>query len=239
MQYADRADAGRRLAAVLIGTRIDTGVVLGLARGGMPLAAEVARLLDAPLDVLVVRKLGVPWQPELGVGALAEGGAAAVDQVAVAALGLTRTDLDRVEAIERAELARRVRAYRGDRPPLAVDGRTAVLVDDGLATGGTAIAAVRALRERGAARVVVAVPVASAEAVQRLRWEADEVVCPLVPPSFGSVGRWYADFGQVTDEEVVRLLTTGSSSSALHDGGVSGRRRRGPDRRSRWGRRGR
>lgn len=207
VQYADRAEAGRRLAAALTGAGAGAdAVVLGLARGGMPVAAQVARGLRAPLDVLVVRKLGVPWRPELGVGAIAEDGDAVVDHRAVAALGLTRTELDRIEAVERAELVRRVRAYRGDRPPVAVDGRTVVLVDDGIATGGTATAAVRAVRARGAARVVLAVPVASAEAVQRVRQEADEVVCPLVPPSFGAVSSWYADFVQVTDDQVVHLL---------------------------------
>ncbi len=207
VQYADRADAGRRLAAALGEARLGAVVVLGLARGGMPVAAEVARSLGAPLDVLVVRKLGVPWQRELGVGAVAEGGEPVVDRGAVAALGLTSVELGRVQAAERDELTRRVEAYRGNRPPVAVDGRTAVLVDDGLATGGTAIAAVRAVRARGAARVVVAVPVASTEAVERLRREADLVVCPLVPPSFRAVGTWYADFGQVSDAEVVALLT--------------------------------
>jgi len=207
VEYRNRAEAGRRLADALADHRLERPVVLGLARGGMPVAVEVARRLGAPLDVLVVRKLGVPWQPELGVGAVAEGGEPVVDAAAVRALGLGTDELQAVEAAEREELTRRVHAYRGDRPPVAVEGATAVLVDDGLATGGTAVAAVHAVRQRRAARVVLAVPVASQQAVERLRREADLVVCPLVPPSFVAVGTWYADFGQVPDAEVVELLS--------------------------------
>ena len=205
--FSDRYDAGRQLAALVAPVVDPPVVVLGLARGGVPVAAEVAAEVGAPLDVCVVRKIGLPRHPELGVGALAEGGEPELDEVALARLGLTADDLAAVVERERTELARRVAAYRAGRPPVPLGGAAAVVVDDGLATGGTALSAVRAIRSRGAVRVVLAVPVAAPPSVRRVAAVADEVVCVLAPPTFRSVGEWYADFTQTTDAEVVRLLS--------------------------------
>jgi len=205
--YADRADAGRALAIALARYRAVPGtIVLGLPRGGVPVAFEVARALDLPLDVLVVRKLGLPQQPELAMGAIASGGALVVNDEVVRYLGGNAEAFEAVRAREQAELERRERDYRGSRPPLEVLGRTAILVDDGLATGATMEAAVRALRLLGAGRVIVAVPVASVEARERIAALADEVVCLATPGFFSAVGQWYADFGQTGDEEVRDLL---------------------------------
>jgi putative phosphoribosyl transferase len=206
MRFADRTDAGRQLAGRLQHLPAEGPVVVGLARGGVPVAAEVARALGAPLDVLVVRKLGCPWQPELGVGAIGEGGVAIVNQPLAASLGLTAREIDAVAKREGAELQRRLGRYRAGRPALPVAGRTVVLVDDGLATGSTARAAVRVLRGRGAGRVVVAVPVASRQALRALRRVADEVVVVQAPAWFVAIGQFYADFAQVSDQEVIRLL---------------------------------
>lgn len=205
--FADRAEAGRALADALAGRRgaPDT-LVLGLPRGGVPVAFEVAHALDLPLDVLVVRKLGLPWQPELAMGAIASGGALVVNDQVVRYLPADSDALEKVRVREQAELERRERDYRGDRPPLAMAGRTGILVDDGLATGATMEAAVRALQSLGARRVVVAVPVASPEARDRIAAVADEVVCLAAPEWFSAVGQWYRDFGQTTDEEVRDLL---------------------------------
>jgi len=180
-------------------------VVLGLPRGGVVLGAEVALTLRAPLDVLVVRKLGHPRQPELGLGAIAEDGVRVLNEALVARLGVTDDELDAVTAVERAELDRRVALYRpGPRQPLT--GATAVIVDDGLATGYTALAALRSARRCGASRTVLAVPVGAKEAVALLRPAVDELVCLVVPEVFGSVGQAYRTFGQVPDEEVVAVL---------------------------------
>jgi predicted phosphoribosyltransferase len=205
--FADRAEAGRALADALVAWRgaPDT-LVLGLPRGGVPVAYEVARALDLPLDVLVVRKLGLPWQPELAMGAIASGGALVVNEQVLAYLPADSDALQRVRAHEQAELERREREYRGDRPALVMRGRTGILVDDGLATGATMEAAVRALQSLGARRVVVAVPVASPEARDRIAAVADEVVCLAAPEWFSAVGQWYRDFGQTSDEEVTDLL---------------------------------
>jgi putative phosphoribosyl transferase len=200
--YADRADAGRVLAGLL---EEDGAVVLALPRGGVPVAAPVAAALGASLDVLVVRKLGAPGQPELAIGALAAG-TLVLDTGLVSRLGVTPAQLEAVTAREEVELARREQHYRGGRPPPALTGRTVVLVDDGLATGATLRAAVAAVRVSRPRRVVVAVPVGSVAAVRLLESLTDEVVCPLRPEPFEAVGRWYADFGQTTDEEVVALL---------------------------------
>jgi putative phosphoribosyl transferase len=203
--YADRQEAGSLLAERLYryAGRGDV-VVLGLVRGGVPVAAQVAHALRAPLDVLVVRKLGVPWAPEVAFGALGPGGVV-VHNLAVEAR-LTTTDVANVTTREARELSRRERLYRGERPPLQLAGRTAIIVDDGLATGATARAAVAVARRMGAAAVVVAVPVGSPEAVALLAVEADEVICPLAPRDFGAVSRFYRTFGQVGDAEVVALL---------------------------------
>jgi putative phosphoribosyl transferase len=202
--YRDRAAAGERLADLLApyGGRDDV-TVLGLVRGGVPVAAVVAARLGAPLDVLVVRKLGVPGAPELAFGALGSG--VTVFNEEIAAL-LPYADIEAVRRREEVELHRREELYRGGRPPLDLAGRTAVIVDDGLATGATARASVPVARALGAARVVVAVPVGAPDAVAELLRVADEVVCPLAPPGFGAVSRYYDRFPQTTDAEVLELL---------------------------------
>lgn len=205
--FEDRADAGRALAKTLESQRGAAGtVVLGLPRGGVPVAFEIAEALRLPLDVLVVRKLGLPSQPELAMGAIASGGALVRNDEVVGYLGGREDAFEAVRAREQAELERRERDFRGDRPPHDLRGRTGILVDDGLATGATMEAAVRALRALGARRVVVAVPVASPEARDRIAAVADEVVCLAAPMYFSAVGQWYRDFAQTSDEEVRDLL---------------------------------
>ncbi|MCL8011525.1 phosphoribosyltransferase family protein [Streptomyces sp. AS02] len=206
MRYDDRGAAGRLLAERLQELRGQDVVVLGLPRGGVPVAVEVARSLGAALDVLVVRKLGVPGQPEWGFGAIGEHGVRVLNQDVIDAAGLRAGEREAVEAAERGELERRVRGYRRERAALPVAGRTAVVVDDGLATGATAEAACRVVRGQGAARIVLAVPVGAAHSVARLRRVADDVVCPHTHRILGSVGAWYRDFAQVTDAEVTSLL---------------------------------
>ena len=207
--FADRRDAGRTLAQLLLGLAAQRPLIAALPRGGVPVGFEVARALDAPLDVLVVRKLGAPGNPELGVGAIAEGGGVVIDDAAAGRAGMSQDALAEVVARERAELQRRVERYRGRRPPLDVAGRTVLVVDDGLATGLTAIAAVRALRAGAAERVVVAVPVGARDSVARVGGEADAVVCATTPRRLLAVGYWYADFSAVSDEEVLALLGRG------------------------------
>jgi len=206
MPFQDREEGGRRLAALLEGHRAERPVVLGLPRGGVPVAFEVARLLAAPLDVLVVRKLGAPGDEEYGVGAMAEDGEVLLDAEALSELGLRRAQLHGAIERERAELERRVARYRGGRPPIPVAGRTAILVDDGVATGVTARAALRSLRRRRPRRVVLAAPVVAREAAAELRAEVDDLVYVEAPEDFVAVGLWYRNFGQTTDEEVVRYL---------------------------------
>lgn len=206
MRFADRRDAGRQLAERLARLQAETPVVVGLPRGGVPVAAEVAARLQAPLDVLVVRKLGCPWQPELGMGAIGEGGATVLNHDLIARLGVTAAELDAVAAREQAELERRVRAYRGTRTGVPVAGRVVIVVDDGIATGFTARAAIAVLRRQGAQRVVLAVPVVSPEIVEELRGIADDVVCLLTPTWFFGIGAFYENFAQTGDDEVRRLL---------------------------------
>ncbi|MBC2904171.1 phosphoribosyltransferase family protein [Streptomyces cupreus] len=213
MRFEDRADAGRRLARRLVNLRGRDVVVLGLPRGGMPVAHEVARELGAPLDVLVVRKLGVPWQPELGFGAVGEGGVRVLNDDVLGDVRLGPAERARVEEAERTELDRRVRRYRAGRAPLPLAGRTALVVDDGLATGGTAETACRIVRGRGAARVVLAVPVGPQSTVERLRAAADQVICLLPVRRLGAVGAWYDDFGQVDDAEVTALLARAADTA--------------------------
>ncbi len=203
--YRDRETAGETLAGHLSGyaDRPDV-LVLGLVRGGVPVAARVASALHVPLDVLVVRKLGVPWSPEVGFGALGPRGVRVVNNDV--ADRLDADDVDRVTQEESAELTRRESRYRAGRPSLDLNGRVALLVDDGLATGATAAVAVEVARQLGAARTVLAAPVGSTEAIDWLRTLADEVVCPLVPDEFGAVSRFYSDFPQTSDDEVVALL---------------------------------
>jgi putative phosphoribosyl transferase len=205
--FANRQEAGRELAAMLGDLAGDADVVvLGLPRGGVPVAREVADALGAPLDVFVVRKLGAPSQPELALGAIASGGVVVLNDEIVRHLGIGAAQLQPIIDAQRAEVEARDHLYRGDRPPLALGGRTAVLVDDGLATGATMRAAVAAVRQQGAASVIVAVPVAAVEAVELVRHEADRVVVVATPRDFVAVGLWYRDFLQVSDGEVRRLL---------------------------------
>lgn len=211
MLFADRIDAGRRLADQLHHLAPSHPVVLGLPRGGVPVAREVAAALHAPLDVLVVRKLGAPMQPELALGAIAADGVV-MDWRLAEQVGVSREEVERIAAREREELARRERRYRGDRPPPPVAGRTVIVVDDGLATGATAEAAVRSLRGRQPARIVMAVPVGSPSAVARLAAVADEVVCLDTPDWFMAVGQFYRDFSPTSDAEVEACLASSATS---------------------------
>jgi putative phosphoribosyl transferase len=205
-RFRDRHDAGRRLADQLGALQAEQPVVLGLPRGGVPVAYEVADALGAPLDVIVVRKLGVPFQPELGMGALGEGGVRVLNDSILHGANVTSHELAAVEARETAEVARRARRFRGAEPMMPIAGRTVVIVDDGLATGGTARAAIQVARAHGARRVVLALPVAPEGAVASLSREADQVIALLQPSSFSGVGEFYDDFTQTSDEEVVTLL---------------------------------
>lgn len=204
--FRDRRDAGVRLAARLERFRAERPVVVGMPRGGVPVAAAVARALNAPLDVVVVRKVGAPGNPEYALGALAEGGVHVLSHETARALGLSDADVQRlVSEVERA-LATQTARYRGARAPLEVKGRTVILVDDGLATGRSARAAIRSLHSRGATRVILAVPVAAPTSVAELRGEVDEIVCVEEPPDMWAVGLWYEDFSPTSDEEVAALL---------------------------------
>jgi putative phosphoribosyl transferase len=211
--FRDRREAGRLLAERLAdyAGRPDV-LVLALPRGGVPVAYEVARALDAPLDVFLVRKLGVPGHEELALGAIATGGVVLLNEDVVTSLRIPPEIIGRLEAAERVELARREREYRDDRPAPDVRGRTVILIDDGLATGASMRAAVAALRQRQPARIVVAVPIASASTCEELRDEVDEVICARTPEPFFAVGLWYEDFAQTTDDEVRDLL-----ERAAHD----------------------
>lgn len=212
MPFRDRVDAGQRLATALEHLAGADVVVLGLPRGGVAVAAEVARALKAPLDVIVVRKLGVPTQPELAMGAIGEGGLRVINDVAVV-LGIDDATIAQVEEHEREELQRRARVFRGDRPARPLHGCTAIVVDDGLATGSTAAAACRIARAHGAARIVLAVPVAPPAAVRALRDLADEIISLVLSEHLRSVGEWYEDFSQTSDEDVVALLTEAAERS--------------------------
>jgi putative phosphoribosyl transferase len=209
-RFTDRIAAGVELAARLrhYGGRTDL-LVLGLPRGGVPVAAEVARSLPAPLDVFMVAKIGLPGQVELAIGALASGGVRVLNEPVIRAARIDAGELDRLAGLAAAKLAGRERRYRGDRPPPVVAGRVVILVDDGLATGATMRAAVVALRSLGVARVVVAVPVAPPITVAQFAAEVDEIVCVHMPEPFIAVGAWYGDFSATSDAEVVRLLADG------------------------------
>jgi len=215
LPYRNRTEAGRLLAEELAHYKSKPDVVvLGLTRGGVPVAAEVARALQAPLDVVVVRKLGVPFQPELAMGAIAGDGTQVLDRALVHTLGLADRDVDAVASREREELERRERLYRQGQPPLNLRERTAILVDDGLATGSTMLAAIAFTRKRLAKRIVLAVPVASVEGVEKLRGKVEECVCLATPKPFFSVGEWYWNFLPTNDVEVVRLLEESAQRTA-------------------------
>lgn len=206
MQFADRKQAGQVLAQRLLRYRDDTDtIVLALPRGGVPVAFEVAQSLHAPLDVFIVRKLGLPGHEEFAMGAIATGGVMVMNPD-LAGIHVPEAAIEAVVARERGELDRRELLYRGDRPPLSIEARVAILVDDGLATGSTMLAAATAVRRQRPKRTVVAVPVAAAETCQAFRHEVDEVVCAVTPEPFRAVGMWYTDFGQISDAEVHALL---------------------------------
>ena len=206
LPFADRTEAGRLLAVELSRRNADANaVVLAIPRGGVPVAFAIAHALHLPLDVVIARKLGVPWQPELAMGAIA-GEARVMDRRAIAELGISEAAVERIVASEQSEMRRREDVYHAGRPAPDLHGRTAILVDDGLATGSTMLAAARYIHSMKPAHVVIAVPVGSAHACHRLRSEADAVVCLATPKSFTAVGEWYLDFREVSDDEVRYLL---------------------------------
>ena len=211
-RFADRAAAGRRLAARLEYLRGERPVILGLPRGGVPIAYEVARALDAPLDVIVVRKLGVPWLPELAMGAIGEGGSRVLDRELIRHERVDEDLLAEVEQRESAELTRRADTYRAGREPVPIAGRTVVVIDDGIATGATARAACLVVKQRSAARVVLATPVLPPDLIGPLGRVADELVWLCAPDPMVAVGNWYEDFEQLTDAEVVDLLARADAS---------------------------
>lgn len=213
MGFRDRADAGRRLVERLEAMALQSPVVLALPRGGVPVAAEVAAALGAPLEVFVARKVGAPGHEELGIGAIAEGLDEPVVNDTAHRLGVSRTELLALAERARQELQRRVRLYRGERPLPELTGRDVLLVDDGLATGVTAEAALRALRHRQPGRLILAVPVCARETADRLAVVADDVVCVQAPPRFHAVGQWYERFDQTTDDEVLDLLAAAGSAA--------------------------
>lgn len=216
--FRNRPEAGRLLATKLTAyvNRPDV-LVLALPRGGVPVAYEVARALGAPLDIFLVRKLGIPGYEELAMGAIATGGVRVLNDQVVGDLRIPDYVVDEVAASEQRELMRRARLYRGDRPAPDVRGRTVILVDDGLATGATMMAAVKALRQQQPARIIVAVPTASPEICQQLKAEVDDVICAITPEPFHAVGLWYEDFSQTTDEEVRDLLARSAAASRTAD----------------------
>lgn len=207
--FRNRRDAGRQLGEMLEEYRARRPIVVGLARGGVPVAFEVARALHAPLDVVLVRKLGVPFHPELGMGAIAEGRVRVLTPSVLRAAGISEAEVQRVERRELAELIRRAQRYRAGAEPLDLDGRTVIVVDDGLATGATARAAIASVRRRGAATVVLAVPVGARDTIDALASEVDDLVCVEEPEEFSAVGAWYDDFTPTTDAEVLALLQAG------------------------------
>ncbi len=220
MPFRDRSDAGARLAAALAGYRTERPVILALPRGGVPVAAEIARALAAPLDLVLVRKIGVPFQRELAMGAIVDGGQPTIvrnDDI-IAASDVSEEVFRAVCEAELAEIERRRRAYVGARPPVAIAGRTVIVVDDGLATGATMKAALRALRTRGPRRLVMAVPVAPDDTLAAMAAEADDTVCLETPRAFGAIGAFYDDFRQIADAEVVALLAAYGPPAAAPPG---------------------
>jgi len=217
-KFRNRTEAGLLLARKIGGLKgRDDIVVLGLPRGGVPVAYEVAEALDAPLDVFVVRKLGVPGHEELAMGAIASGGASVLSERTIKAFHVEQLALERVVAAERAELERREKQYRGDRPPVDVENKTVIVVDDGLATGASVLAAIHALKERNPKRIIVAVPVCSALTAAELdRRDGVWCVCVMAPDPFYAVGLWYEDFSQTTDQEVKSLLARAEERVGAH-----------------------
>jgi len=207
LPFRDRTQAGAALADALARYRDDQDIlVLALPRGGVPVACEVAAALRAPLDVMIVRKLGVPWQEELAMGAVASGGVRLLNPEVVSQAGIGSEEIEQATRVQQIEIERREKAYRGNRPQPQVRGKRVILVDDGIATGATIRVAIRALRQRGASAIVIAVPIAPVETIEVLAAEADEVVCLATPEPFWAVGSWYADFRQVSDAEVCEQL---------------------------------
>ncbi|MEX1008588.1 MAG: phosphoribosyltransferase family protein [Acidimicrobiia bacterium] len=219
-RFRDRAEAGAALAQLLVQFRDEDPVVLALPRGGVPVAFEVARALQAPLDVIVVRKLGVPFQPELGMGAIGEEGVRVLDPHMVRVAQVTAEEIATIEMRERAELERRVRLYRGARPMISLEGRTVIVVDDGIATGGTARAALRIARLHGARRIILAVPVAAPETVRELADVADAIIAVQTPSPFLAIGEWYERFDQTTDDEVRTLLGAATTARSGSDDAI-------------------
>jgi putative phosphoribosyl transferase len=216
MSYADRRDAGRRLAAALAPLKDSRPVVLALPRGGVAIGFEIARALGAPLDIVLVRKIGVPWQPELALGAVTDGGApdSFIDRDLAARLDIPEGYIEGEKEQQLQEIERRRTAYCAGRPPVDVAGRTAIVVDDGIATGATMRVALRAVRRRGPARLVLAVPVAPPDIADTFCDEADEIVCLETPPEFGAIGFYYRDFHQMSDAEVTDLLARATAATA-------------------------
>ncbi|WP_194815257.1 phosphoribosyltransferase [Nocardia sp. XZ_19_385] len=206
MIYTDRAAAGRALGAELEHLRASDPLMLGLPRGGVPVAAGVREIIGGDLDILLVRKLGVPWQPELAMGAIGEDGARVLNRDVLGHISVAPAEFADIEHAERVELERRRAVWRGDRAPIPLAGRTVVIVDDGMATGATVVVACRVARMRDPERIVVAVPVSSSEAMDRVAAECDELICPSVPAALGGVGTAYQDFHQLADDEVTALL---------------------------------
>jgi putative phosphoribosyl transferase len=215
IRFRDREDAGHRLAGALMRYKDQAPLVLGLPRGGVPVAVEVARALGAPLGVWVVRKLGAPGRPELGMGAIAEGAGAYLDRNALRILGVSREQIRAAGEREQRELERRSVVFRGGRPLPEVKGRTVIVVDDGVATGGTAHAALRAIRARHPERLVLAVPVGAPDAIAALRDEVDDLICLTAPSDLRAIGAWYEDFSQTSDAEVCALLKQASSGPTV------------------------
>lgn len=212
-RFADRRDAGRQLAVQLLPLAGVCPIVVGLPRGGIPVASEIATALHAPLEILAVRKLGAPHNPEYGIGAIVEDGTRIFDPEALEALAIDGGTLESIVARASEELRRRVVAYRGGRPPMRLRDRTVIIVDDGVATGVTDTAAIRAIRRQRPRRLILAVPVCAPDSLARLRKEADEMICLIAPPQLRGVGEWYQDFSQIHDQEVIAALGVAGSTA--------------------------